>query len=134
MAPYARSIQGYRNVSIGTASPDKLLMMVYKGALKFLNSAKIMMDKEQYDQAQAYVIKASSAVVELIATLDHSRSPDLANSLEKLYIYVLENLSKAVEERSSAKIEIAINIINTLTKTWEEAFEKMGKEAIQKTG
>ena len=40
MLPAAKKLASYRTVSVDTASPGRLILMLYDGALRFLRSAE----------------------------------------------------------------------------------------------
>lgn len=105
--------------------------MVYEGTLKFLKTAHLFKEKGQNDKASVYVMKASSAIIELMGTLDHTVAPEFADSLEKLYLYILEGLRLSLEKEGTNEIQEAIDMVSNLKGAWEEAFAAQASEAIK---
>ena len=126
MSPYQRSIKGYRKVQVGTASPKKLLLMVYEGTLKFLKMAKMLIEKNQADRARIYLFKAIQALLELIASLDCDKSPEISNALKNLYLYSLDKLRSVLQNNSTQDIDEITRILESLKDAWKEAFASTG--------
>jgi len=126
MSPYQRSIKGYRKVQVGTASPKKLLLMVYEGTLKFLKMAKMLIEKNQADRARIYLFKAIQALLELIASLDCDKSPEISNALKNLYVYSLDKLRGVLQNNSTQDIDEITRILESLKDAWKEAFASIG--------
>lgn len=129
-------MKDYEAVQISGASQEDLLLMVYRGALKYLITAKALMEKNQKIKAHGNIMKGISAVSYLIATLDHDKSPEIAGNLQKLYVYVIDKLTQALKNSSPSDIQVGINILDNLKKSWEEAFSAaaQGNESLAKTG
>jgi flagellar secretion chaperone FliS len=134
VSAYKQSIKGYRQVQVETATPEKLLIIVYECAIKFLKTAKLLMEKGLYDKSAPYVLKATAAIIELIATLNTEKSPDIADALKKLYIYCMDRLRKAIRDRSIEDLDEAIKVMSTLKDAWDEAFAVGGPQSLKKTG
>jgi len=134
VSPYQRNLQGYRKIHVGTASPGKLLLMVYEGTLKFLRTAKMLMEKNQSGRASVYILKAASALIELISCLDFDKSPEIADTLKNLYVCLLSRLRNALQDNSIKEIEETINILGTLKDSWEEAFLHHNAELLKAAG
>ncbi|MCD4783769.1 MAG: flagellar export chaperone FliS [Candidatus Eremiobacteraeota bacterium] len=134
MSPYQRSIKGYQKVQVGTASPQKLLLMVYDGTLKFLKMAKMLIQKDQADRARVYVFKATLALLELISSLDCDNSPEISNALKSLYVYLLDKLKIVLQNNSIEDIDEITGILESLKEAWKEAFSSTGDEHINLSG
>jgi len=129
-----RSLNGYKKVQVNTSSPEKLLLMVYGGAIKFLKKARLLAKKDLRHKANVYILKAIAALVELIATLNHDESPEIAGALKKLYVYAMEQLRQSINEDNIEGIDEAINILSQLKSSWEEAFSSQDSSTLQMTG
>jgi flagellar secretion chaperone FliS len=134
VSAYKQSIKGYRQIQVETATPEKLLIMVYECTIKFLKMARLLMEKQLYDKSAPFVLKATAAIIELIASLDVERSPDIAGALKKLYIYCMDRLRKAIQERTPEDVDEVIKVISTLKEAWEEAFAAGVDQSLGKTG
>lgn len=115
-------------MQIDTASPQKLLLMVYDGTLKFLKMAKMLIQKNQANRARIYIFKATSALLELIASLDCDKSPEISNALKSLYVYSFDKLRTVLQNNSIEDIDEITRILESLKEAWKEAFSSAGDE------
>jgi flagellar secretion chaperone FliS len=137
VTPYNRSIQDYNDVKYGSATPEKLLLMVYDGAIKFLRTAKFLREKDQESKAQVQIFKACDCVAELLATLNYDASPDISAALQGVYLHILEGLRLSIKNGTNKEVDESLMMLGSLKTTWEEAFslqDKQQETALQKTG
>jgi flagellar protein FliS len=110
----------YRADSISTQDRGKLIVMLYEGAVKFLQIAKQKLAEGDYALKGVYIAKAQDIVSELNNCLDMKAAPDIAQNLRSLYNYIFRQLNEANIERSSEKIDTCIGILEELGKAWQE--------------
>lgn len=124
-------MEGYRNyreVEIGTASGLKLVVMLYAGAIKFLNIAKQGILNKQLDVANNHIIKAQDIVSELMSSLNFDAG-DIAQNLYSLYIYMNKRLLEANIQKNANIIDEIIRLLNTLKTAWEELLKSQNAQA-----
>src|SRR5580698_3053387 len=101
--------QSYRRVAIQTASPGHLVLMLYDGAINFLERA--LTGFENKDIAQRYqtinnnIIRAQNIIREMNIRLDMERGEDVAENLRKLYNYFNKRLQQANFKKNREPIE-----------------------------
>lgn len=122
--PYAQ----YQNMQVISASPEKILIMLYEGAIKFSKVALDRMEKNDIPGKGAYIGKALAIVTELMNTLNHEVGGDVSINLERLYIYLIGELTEANVKNSAAALQSSINVLSTLRDGWVEAIEVVKKE------
>jgi len=116
----------YQKVQIETSRKEKLVSMLLEGAIRFL-----MLARNKENDIWAYrlnVLKAESIILELIGSLNFEKGGEIAVSLHKLYIYILDTLSGLLEERRNEKLEEVMNLLIPLKDTWNEATRKYMEE------
>ena len=114
---YAR----YQQSQLMTASPAKLLLAAYDGALRFCRIGCEKMSQGKLDEQSANINKALAVVCELLSTLNEEASPELVGRLRSLYTYVIEKLAHAnLHQDQDALIE-AMSVLIHLRETWAEA-------------
>jgi flagellar protein FliS len=118
----------YQQNSILTASPAKLLLMAYDGAIRFSRIAGEKMKENNLDEQNTYINKAIAIVVELVSTLKEDVDPLLCSRLRSLYAYVLEQLTLANIDQDQAPLEEAIKILSELRETWAQAEKNLQAE------
>ena len=120
--------QKYRETSVHSASREKLLLMLYEGAIRFMKQAVIAVDKKDIAGRGMNIGRAFDIVNELNNTLNHSAGPEIAKNLEQLYMFISEQLTKANATGQRKPLEDAIKIMETLYSGWVEAIEKIKRD------
>lgn len=118
----------YQNMQVTTASPEKILLMLYDGAVRFSKLALDRMDHKDIAGKGNYIGKALAIVSELMNTLDHKIGGEIAQNLESLYLYLIGEFTKANINNDSKALENAIMILSHLRDTWTEAVDIVQKE------
>lgn len=114
-------MEGYKNykeVEIETASSLKLVVMLYNGAIKFLNLAKEGINHRKLDVANNNIIKAQDIISELMTSLNFEAG-EISNNLYSLYIYMNRRLLEANMQKNNEIINEVIKLLNTLKDAWE---------------
>jgi flagellar protein FliS len=122
--PYAQ----YQSTQVNSASPEKILIMLYEGAIKFSRMALDRLEKNDIAGKGKYIGKTLAIVSELMSTLNHEVGGEISLNLERLYIYLVDELSRANMNNSVNSLENVIRILDVLSGTWIEAVEIVKKE------
>jgi flagellar protein FliS len=128
MSDKKNPIDAYRKADVTTANKETILLMLYAGAIRFLNKAIDAMKADNKEEKSKYLTKTQDIVVELRATLDFSIGGQIAENLDSLYVFILESLLLGSLENNLTKLEEAQKILKTLHETWEQAIENVRKE------
>lgn len=83
----------YKNNKVMTASGPELTLMLYDGAIKFLNIADFAIEKSDITKAHTNIIKVERIIEYLRNTLD-MRYP-VAQDFENMYSYIARRLVEA---------------------------------------
>lgn len=83
----------YKNNKVMTASGPELTLMLYDGAIKFLNIADFAIEKKDIEKANTNLIKTQKIIEYLRNTLD-MRYP-VAQDFENMYSYIARRLVEA---------------------------------------
>jgi flagellar protein FliS len=118
----------YQNTQISTSNPEKILLMLYDGAIKFTRLAIDRLAKGDIAAKGLNISKAQAIVAELMNTLDHEAGGDMAARLEQLYIYLINEYVNANINNTAQPLENALGILSTLRDTWVEAAGMVKKE------
>lgn len=118
----------YQNTQITTASPEKILLMLYDGAVRFSKLALDRMERKDIAGKGNYIGKALAIVTELMNTLNHDIGREMAINLHSLYVYLIGELTKANIDNDSKRLENAIAILSHLHDTWTEAVDIVQRE------
>jgi len=118
------SATNYRNTRIQTASPGKLILLLYEGALKFCRLAINHIEDKEIEKAHNYIIKTQDIVTELNITLDIENGGEIAKNLRMLYNFINRHLVKANVEKKAEYIEEVIRLLTQLYEAWETIINK----------
>jgi flagellar protein FliS len=123
-AAYARS--QYEEMQVQT-TPGRLVVMLYDGALRFLQNGVAAMRQKNFEQQSLYLGKAQSILFELLNTLDMGAG-ELAVSLRSIYYYCIERLLRANAEDRAEYVEEVIRMLSSLREAWEYAERSVRSE------
>lgn len=122
---HAREYQSYKQTEIETASPGKLLLLLYDGALKRLQRAKDCLSRGQLEESHQHLVRVQEILVELMLALDWSVAGDLAPRLHGLYNFMYRRLVDANIKQDPAAIDEVIQLLSTLREGWDEAYRQL---------
>ena len=114
----------YHHDEIATSSQGKLIVMMYEGALKFVNLAIEGIDNNDISKKGTYINKAHDIINELSFALDVEKGGEVAQKLESLYRFVLHQLTRANIKSDRKALESIINILTPLMDGWTEVLIK----------
>jgi len=120
--------QKYKNTSIQSASKEKLLLMLYEGAIRFMKTAIKAAEEKNIAERGWNIGKTFDIIMELNNTLDHKVGGDIAKNLEQLYMYIMEQLTKANISGSPEPLRSALMVLENLYGGWVQAVEKLKKD------
>jgi flagellar secretion chaperone FliS len=118
--PYAR----YQDTKFSTTNKGALIVMLYDGAIRFLEEAKNRMKVKDFGGKGYYIDKAYGAINELRASLNFNADKKLADSLNQLYFFMTKQLSKATLDNDTKAVDIVIDLLKGLKEAWEQAVKK----------
>ncbi|MEK9773198.1 MAG: flagellar export chaperone FliS [Opitutae bacterium] len=124
MQSYEKVAKSYKAQSVQTASPGKLVLMLFDGYLRFTAAAKKSWEEDDIVKKNEGInnnlIRAQNIVTELQSSLDMSVPGDLPGTLYRLYDYVLTNLQQANLSKEITKVDEADKVISELREAWAE--------------
>jgi flagellar protein FliS len=118
----------YQDIQVTTSSSEKILIMLYDGAIRFSMIALDKLEKNNLADKGKYIGKVLAIIGELRSSLNHEVGGEISINLERLYSYMMSELSQANINNSAASVENVIKILTTLRDTWVEAIEILKKE------
>jgi len=119
---YAQAAATYQRNAILTASPEKLVKLLYDGAIKHLEKSRIGLSDGKTARSGDVGLALSRTMGilgELRASLDHAAGGDIARNLDRLYEYALDQLSQANLTRTVDGVTNALQVMRTLKEGWD---------------
>lgn len=109
-----KAAHAYLQTQVTTTTQGELLLLLYDGAIKFLNQAKEKIAERDYAGKGILISKALDIVNELDASLNLEKGGELAENLHKLYFYCSTRLLNANLKMDVAFIDEVIKILSGL--------------------
>jgi flagellar secretion chaperone FliS len=120
----------YKETAINTASPTKLVVMLYEGAVRFLTqAAKDIRNRDLIRKAES-ISRAIAIIQHLRLTLDMEKGQDIARELDRLYEYVLSRALEGSTKLDAAAIDEAIKVLSDLLPAWEQIAKKEQEQTV----
>lgn len=113
----------YQRTQVVTASREKILLMLYEGAIRFTKQARIAMNDKKVAEKGKAISKATAILSELMATLDFKIGGQLAQDLENLYIFMIDKLIEANVNNKVECLDDVEKLLNTLYTAWKDVIE-----------
>jgi flagellar protein FliS len=118
-----RGVNAYANVgletSVASASPHKLIVMLYDGALVAVMSALMHMKAGNIPEKGKSISHAITIIDSgLRASLDKSAGGEIAEGLDALYKYMNARLLSANIHNDTAALEEVQRLLADLRETW----------------
>lgn len=104
----------YLQTNISTNTPGGVLLMLYSGAITFLNQAKTLIDEKDYGGKGKAISRAMDVLNELSATLNKELGGTLAANLNSLYMWCITRLAMANLKLDKSIIDEVIGILSKL--------------------
>lgn len=118
--PYLKE---YRKNQIETATPEKILILLYDGAIQYLNKAKIGLEQGDQTQFHNNLLGCEKIILEFMNTLDMEAGGSLAQNLYRLYQYLYNTLVKTGINKEVKGIDEVLKHLTGLRETWQKAIE-----------
>ena len=111
----------YRQTQAQTAAPGELVVMLYRGAVRFVGAGIEGIQAGDIQRAHNNLVRAQAIITELDATLDAERGGDTATQLSAIYGYLNQRLVEANLQKDTRPAEEVVGHLRELLPAWEEA-------------
>ncbi|MFL5826702.1 MAG: flagellar export chaperone FliS [Thermoleophilaceae bacterium] len=110
----------YKESAVLTAPPERLVVMLYDGAIRFLRQAQVLMGEGRIEATNHRLQRGEAIIDHLLATLDMERGGEIAQRLQALYLFSRRQLTQARLRKSQADIEHVIRWLTELRSAWAQ--------------
>lgn len=121
--PYNKYIKQYQTNNITTATPEKLMIMLFDGAVQFLQKAKVAIDEKNLQERATNIEAARKIIRELMRTIDLENGNDVSKSLFRLYNKMAMKLIKANVSKNLSLIDDVIVDLTNIRWGFQKAIE-----------
>ena len=125
MSAYGKYQNAYKRASVNTMDQNKLIVMLYDGAIKNITFGVEQMRLGNVEKTHTHLVKSKNIVAELMASLNMDKGGEVAKNLRSLYSYMFGQL---IEANMSKNPEPAM-LVRKLLKEMREAWVAIGKKS-----
>lgn len=121
--PYNKYIKQYQTNNITTATPEKLMIMLFDGAIQFLQKAKTAIEEKNLQERSKNIESARKIIRELMRTIDLENGNDVSKSLFRLYNKMAMKLIKANVSRNITLIDEVVEDLTNIRWGFQKAID-----------
>ena len=118
------SLQAYKQVSVNaqlaSASPHRIIQMLYAGAIERLIQGKAAMEQGKIAVKCERLSKALDIVLSLRDCLSMEEGGDIAKNLDALYDFMGSEISRANAENVTQPIDDVIGMLREIKSAWDQ--------------
>ncbi len=113
------AIGAYHENAVTTQTRGRLIVLLYEGAIKFLEQAKAELQAGNYAEKGEFINKALAIINELDSCLDVENGGEVATNLRRLYQFSIRHLGEANLHRDTQRIQDVIDCLKDLNEGWK---------------
>lgn len=117
---YGNPQNAYKQAAVETASPAKLLIMLYSGAVKFLHQGQKALENRDYEEANNCLTRVQDIITELNLTLNMEQGGEIAVNLRELYNFYYNEVLKANIKKDALLLKPVIEFFESFRDVWIE--------------
>jgi len=121
--PYSAYENNYTQIE----TKEDLLLKTYEEILSLLNIAKMALKDKDVKTKSESITKVTDALLVLKAALDKEKGGEIAENLDKLYDFCLEELLKANTLNKEEHINNVIEVLTPIYEGFKEAKAKLNE-------
>ena len=130
---FANPWKSYRQIATQTASPGQLVLMLYEGAIRFLERARLGFAKDDPAECNETInnniLRAQEIIQELNVSLNVKEGGDVAANLRRLYEYMDWRLMESNLKKNEEGIQEIIRRLTVLRDAWSSMLQNKGPSA-----
>ncbi len=113
--------QVYRETQAQTAAPGELVVMLYRGAVRFVSAAITAIEARDIENAHLNLVRTQAIIAELLETVDLERGGAIARQLVSIYEYLNHRLIEANLRKDAEPAREVERYLRDLLPAWEDA-------------
>ncbi|MCK5172616.1 MAG: flagellar export chaperone FliS [Planctomycetes bacterium] len=112
------AIGTYEETAVTTQNKERLVVMLYDGAIKYLRQANRAIQIGDAETKGLYITKAQNIINELNSALDMQAGGEITKNLRALYNFMSRQLGQANIKHDERLINEIITILEELNYAW----------------
>ncbi len=110
----------YQRAQVESASPTRLVVLLYEGAIRFCRIAQQAMRNQEWETQNTNLVRAQRIVGELLASLNRGGGGDVASNLANIYAHMLAELVEANLYDKPEKLDHVLSLLSEMRASWVE--------------
>jgi flagellar protein FliS len=115
---YQTHIGNYQDINITTASKERLILLAYEGAVRFIKQARLHIENHDIPAKCERISRAMAVIEELQASLNMEEGGEIAERLHALYNYMSRRLLTANLRSDIRALDEVLSLLNTIREGW----------------
>ena len=121
----------YRQTQAQTAAPGELIVMLYRGAARFVARAIEAIEANELEASHNQLVRAQAVVTELLESLNVEQGGEVGRNLFRLYEFMNQRLVDANLRKDATPAREVERLLRELLPAWEEAVRLAGAGALR---
>ncbi len=115
----------YLRDAVLTATPEKLQLMLYDGAIRFSTQAREAIERKDYEESYHKLTRAQHIILEMLNGLDYDVNRALCERVASIYNFLYRKLVDACVNRDVSDIDDALKVLRIERDTWQILVDKL---------
>ncbi|WP_237711149.1 flagellar export chaperone FliS [Oceanimonas sp. GK1] len=116
-------MKAYKSVALDSqkqvASPYQVVKMLLAGALERMAKARVAIENKDYAERGELLTATLLILAELRMSLDHEAGGEIANNLENLYEFMMNELVQANSNNDAERLESVSSLLRGIKEGWD---------------
>jgi flagellar protein FliS len=125
----------YKTASVSTASPGRIVLMLFDGCLQRLARVEYGFGMESVVQRNEEIhnnlLVAQNILRELQVSLDMERGGDFSKTMYSLYDFLIEHLIKANVKKEISYVHEVVRLVSEVRDAWAQMLDEVVKDSPQ---
>lgn len=129
-----KGLASYGRIANTETNPLRQIVMLYDGAIKFLNLTATDIENKDIDAKAEHSNRALDIINYLQSILDYEKGGDVAVSLDNLYRSIAVLILRGSAELDASLMRKAAELLVPVRDAWETNAQKMSADAVASRG
>ncbi|MCL2623597.1 MAG: flagellar export chaperone FliS [Planctomycetaceae bacterium] len=116
----------YLESEVSTATPQKIQLLLIEAAIKNIHRVKRFWETNDTEGAFQSLTRVQDIVAEILCSLDMKSSPEIAQSLAAIYVFIFRKLVATRGPEDMVSLDDALKVLMAERQSWKEICEKFG--------
>ena len=118
---YSAAPQAYKESAVLTATPERLVVMLYDGAIAAISRAITALEARDIAKKCAHLERALAIICQLEGSLDYEEGGGVAQTLKQFYVHARGTALRANIQNSKELLASLLQQFSTVREAWAGA-------------